>query len=290
MDNEVMKSVPSVHQGRRCGVCPRACCIAQGEVGFCQARGNVDGVITCVNYGKITSMALDPVEKKPFALWHAGAHVLSVGSFGCNLACPFCQNADISQAGIEDIRSKAMEPEEVVKMALDERDRGCIGIAFTYNEPLIGYEFVRDVGRLAHNAGLLNVVVTNGMINAKPFAEVLPLIDAINVDLKGFSSRFYSFCGFDGLGAVKRTIVAAAGCNTCHLEVTSLIVPGESDPDEMEAAAAWLSSIDQGIPYHITQYHAAYDMHRTAPLPDSEVRAYADRARAYLKNVFIGNM
>lgn len=186
----------------RCEVCPRKCWMTPGQVGRCHARGNVDGEIVSLNYGKITSIALDPVEKKPFAQWNPGAKILSVGSFGCNLECPFCQNADISQVGAEGVKTQDMTPEQLVQEALDAQPDGNIGIAFTYNEPLVGYEFVRDTAKLAHEKGLKTAVVTNGLISEKAFKEVLPYIDAINIDLKGFTPRFYSLCGHGDLEAI----------------------------------------------------------------------------------------
>lgn len=147
-----------------CRICPHRCSLADGAVGRCRARVARDGEVVSLNYGLATSLALDPIEKKPLARFHPGSTVLSVGSFGCNLSCPFCQNASIAQAGEHEVRWRRVEPGELVEQALRLADRGCIGIAYTYNEPLVGFEFVRDCARLVHEAGLLNVVVSNGMI------------------------------------------------------------------------------------------------------------------------------
>lgn len=148
-----------------CGVCPHACALSEGRRGLCRARVAYGGRVVDENYGRVTSIALDPVEKKPLARFRPGSTVLSLGSYGCNLRCPFCQNADIACAGAEDAAWRYVAPEEAVGLALRARDRGCVGVAYTYNEPLVGYEYVRDVGRLASEAGLANVLVSNGMVN-----------------------------------------------------------------------------------------------------------------------------
>lgn len=286
-----MASSQGLHEGKiRCEVCPKKCWLTEGQIGRCRARKRVGEEVVCINYGAITSMALDPVEKKPLAMWHSNEKVLSVGSFGCNLECPFCQNADISQTGEGDVAVKEMTPEQLVQAALDAVPQGNIGIAYTYNEPMVGYEFVRDTAKLAHEAGLLNVLVTNGMVNEKPLMEVLPYIDAMSIDLKGFTPRFYSFCGHGDLEAVEQTIQHAVDCPTCHVEVVTLIVPESTDMNELEAGANWLSMLDPNIPYHVTQYHPAFNMRKVKPVSEDVVRQAADRAHKYLNNVFIGNL
>ena len=272
-----------------CSICPRACSLLPGQVGACCARANVDGQVACASYGKLTAIALDPIEKKPIARWHRGSTVLSIGSYGCNLACPFCQNHDIAQVGEGQVRTRQVEPAELVSQALALKGQGCIGIAYTYNEPFVSFEYMRDTSLLAHEVGLLNVAVSNGMVQPRVFDESLKWLDAINIDLKGFTGSYYRACGFDGLDAVKHSIEAAAECPSCHVEVTSLIVPGMADPESMEEAARWLAGIDPSIPYHVTQYHPAFRYHEP-PLPDAQVRAYAERARRYLDDVIEGNM
>ena len=177
-----------------CDVCFRHCKIEENSTGFCGARICRDGKIVAGNYGKLTSVALDPIEKKPLKRFKPGTQILSLGSYGCNLRCPFCQNSSISwsQKAFE-YKDKAeyYKPEEIVKIASDLRARGNIGLAFTYNEPLIGYEFVRDTAKLAKEAGMENVLVTNGTATQKVLNEILPYIDAMNIDLKAFTERFY---------------------------------------------------------------------------------------------------
>ncbi|MBR5047295.1 MAG: radical SAM protein, partial [Eubacterium sp.] len=179
----------------RCQVCFRQCEIPEGEIGFCGARACREGKITADNYGKITGMALDPIEKKPLNRFYPGSLILSVGSYGCNLRCPFCQNYDISWSDRAwQFRDTAeyISPEELAATAKYYESRGNIGVAFTYNEPLIGYEYVRDTAGLVHEMGMKNVLVSNGMADLWVLEEIAPYIDAMNIDLKGFTDRYYS--------------------------------------------------------------------------------------------------
>ena len=190
-----------------CGVCFRHCDIPDGKLGFCGGRISTNGRVEAFNYGRITSLALDPIEKKPLARFFPGSMILSAGSFGCNLRCPFCQNHDISwseQAKRYAEIAETVTPEELVSLALGTRGRGNIGIAFTYNEPLVGYEFVRDTACLAKAKGLKNVMVTNGTAETAVLEELRPYIDAMNIDLKGFTDRYYGKV----LGGDRRQVMA----------------------------------------------------------------------------------
>ena len=270
-----------------CRICPHACSLAEGRRGLCRARMARGGEVVAENYGRVTSLALDPIEKKPLARFRPGTLVLSVGSYGCNLRCPFCQNASIACAGASDVPWRKMTPDELVRLARETSDN--IGLAYTYNEPFVGFEFVRDCARLARKAGLANVVVSNGMVNAEPLAEVLPYLDAANIDLKGFTQDFYDLVG-GNLETVKGTIAAMAACPTCHLEVTTLVVPGLNDSeDEVEAAAAWLASLDSQIPYHLTRFFPCHRMTDRAPTPVAILRRLAAVARKHLEHVYVGN-
>ena len=241
-----------------CPLCPHGCVLEEGQTGLCRARANRGGRICCENYGCVTSLALDPIEKKPLRRFHPGTRILSVGSFGCNLRCPFCQNHGISMAGANGAETAYIAPEELVGRAAELLPRSNIGLAYTYNEPLVGYEYVLDCSRLAAERGLKNVLVTNGYINEGPLLNLLPHIHAMNIDLKGFTERFYKKLGGD-LETVKRTIALCAGA--CHVEVTTLIVPGENDsPEEMRALSEWLCSREQ-------RYSTAYNPF-FPPLPD----------------------
>ncbi len=270
-----------------CGVCPHHCKIEEGHLGRCKARTNRSGEIVSENYGRLTAMALDPIEKKPLYHFCPGSKILSVGSYGCNLNCPFCQNCDISMAGGGELETQEITCDELVRKASVLRSRGNIGLAYTYNEPLIGYEFVRDCSRRAKEKGLKNVVVTNGYICEKPLRELLPCIDAFNIDLKGFTEEFYHRLGGD-LATVKRTISLAAG--QCHVEVTTLIIPGENDSEEeMAKLSGWLAGVDRNIPLHISRFFPRWRMQDREATPVDTVYRLARIARERLKYVHEGN-
>lgn len=243
-------------------------------------------------YGKVTSWALDPLEKKPLARFFPGSKVLSVGSFGCNLSCSFCQNHTIAcmRLGDEAPYVRDISPHDLVEQALDLRSQGNIGIAFTYNEPLIGFEYVRDTARHAHEMGLKNVVVSNGYATTKTVREVFPHIDAANIDLKGFSQDFYDLVGAPhGFATVKSSIRYAA--QLCHVEVTTLIIPDLNDSlEQMDAQARWLADIDADMPLHISRFFPAYRMLDRPPTPLSRLQQLATVARRHLHFVYVGNV
>lgn len=271
---------------KQCQICMHHCSLELGQKGKCGARENKDGQIISSNYGKITALALDPIEKKPLKRFYPGSMILSIGSYGCNLHCPFCQNHQIAacQSGEQTIN---MTPEEVVGRAKALESKGNIGVAFTYNEPLAGPEFVRDTAKLAQEQGLKTVVVTNGSVTEEALDSVLPFIDAMNVDLKGFTEAYYKKLGGD-LETVKTFIKRAA--KSCHIEVTTLIVPGENDSDEeMKQLSQWIASVNSDIPLHVTRFFPYWKMTDRPPTPVKTVYALADAARVALKNVYTGN-
>ena len=273
-----------------CGACPRHCRLAEGALGFCRARRAEGGRVVSANYGRITSLALDPIEKKPLAFFHPGENVLSVGSFGCNLRCPFCQNDSISQHGADDVPFRAATPQELADAALDiRRRRGNIGLAYTYNEPLVGWEFVRDCAREVHARGMLNVLVSNGCAEASVVEELAPLIDAANIDIKGPSQEYYDWLGGD-FGAVRRTVevLHAAGC---HVEATTLVVPGRNDGDaDIDAIAAFIESVSPEIPLHVTRFFPRFRMMDSPPTPVVTIRRLAAIAGRRLRHVLAGNV
>ncbi len=271
----------------RCPICFHGCVLEEGQVGLCRARIGRDGGVAPLNYGRITSLALDPIEKKPLARFHPGSRILSVGSYGCNLRCPFCQNHQISMAGAETAETVAMSPGDVAQQAWRLRNRGNIGVAYTYNEPLVGYEYVRDCAREVHARGLFNVLVTNGTICEGPWKQLLPLLDAVNIDLKGFTPGWYRRLGGD-LDSVKRAIELAA--QVCHVEVTTLVVPGENDsPEEIRALSSWLAGVRRDIPLHLSRFFPRYQMRECSPTPVKTVYALAEVAREQLEWVYTGN-
>ena len=272
-----------------CATCPRHCRLADGVFGFCRARKADGGRVVAANYGRITSLALDPIEKKPIAFFHPGENVLSVGSFGCNLRCPFCQNDSISQHGEDGVQFQVATPGELAELALrTKRGRGNLGLAYTYNEPLVGWEFVRDCAREVRARGMLNVLVSNGCAEASVVEELAPLVDAANIDLKGPSQEYYDWVGGD-FAAVCRTIktLHAAGC---HVEVTTLVVPGRNDRDEdIDAIAAFIASVSPEIPLHVTRFFPRFLLSGSAPTPVAAVRRLAAVARRRLSRVLVGN-
>lgn len=270
-----------------CKLCFHHCDLSEGQTGFCRARACRDGVIVPLNYGKVTSLALDPIEKKPLRQFHPGSKILSVGSFGCNLRCPFCQNHEISTSRDGELEVAEVSPEALADKALELRPYGNIGVAYTYSEPLIGYEYVRDCAALVHEKEMVNVLVTNGTIEEAPWRELLPLIDAANIDLKGFTSEWYRRLG-GNLETVKRSISLAA--ERCHVEVTTLLIPGENDSEEeIRHLAQWLVSVDRNIPLHLSCFFPRHRMVDKPPTPVEQVYRLVDVAREYLSFVYTGN-
>ena len=270
-----------------CELCFHHCRLEEGQTGFCKARTCRNGTVAPLNYGKLTSLALDSIEKKPLRRFYPGSMILSVGSFGCNLRCPFCQNHEISMAGEAGIQTVKVSPVQLAGKAAELRTRGNIGVAYTYNEPLVSYEYVRDCAGLVHEQGMVNVLVTNGTIDEGPWRALLPLIDAANIDLKGFTPAWYRRLGGD-LETVKRSIALAA--ERCHVEVTTLLIPGENDSaEEIRALAQWLASVSQSIPLHLSRFFPQYKMTDRPPTHVEQVYWLAEAAREYLSYVYTGN-
>lgn len=270
-----------------CEICPHHCRLAVDEIGKCRARINDGEKITALNYGRVTSIALDPIEKKPLYRFFPGSWILSAGSYGCNLNCPFCQNFEISMADSK-FPTRKISPEELLDIALEYYYKGQnIGIAFTYNEPFISYEFVKDCSKLLKQAGLKSVLVTNGTVASGALKKILPLIDAMNIDLKGFSQKIYDYLGGD-FETVKNTIQIAA--QSCHVEITTLIVPGMNDSEEdMRAESNWIASISKEIPLHVSRFFPRYKVTDRPPTDVKKVYRLAEVARENLEYVYTGN-
>ena len=272
----------------QCEICFRHCVLRDGQIGFCRARICQNNQIIPLNYAKITGIALDPIEKKPLRRFYPGSMVLSIGSFGCNLRCPFCQNHEISMAGLDEIKTTEIPPEKLLNYALELRSRGNIGVAYTYNEPLICYEYVTDCAKLIKRNHMANILVTNGSVAEKPWRELLPLIDAVNIDLKGFTPEYYRNLNGD-LETVKRAIILAHESG-CHVEVTTLLIPGENDSqDEIRALAQWLANIHPDIPLHLSRFFPRYRYADLSPTPIETVYQRAADARQFLRYVYTGN-
>jgi len=271
-----------------CDICPRKCEIEEGKLGFCRARTNKNGVVVCENYARVTSMALDPIEKKPLRRFYPGSRILSVGSYGCNMNCAFCQNSDISMARAEYVEWKEIQPDELVSRAEALRKDGNIGLAFTYNEPLIGYEYVLDCAKLAKKHDLRVVLVTNGMINSDPWTRLLPYVDAANIDLKVFYLEAYRQLGGD-LDTVQEAISIAAA--RIHVEVTTLVVPGLNDDEAMlRREAEWLAGESKEIALHLSRFFPRYHMLGVLPTEPETIFRFARVAREYLPYVYEGNL
>ena len=270
-----------------CSLCPHRCRLAPGQTGFCRARTNREGTICPDNYGFLTALALDPIEKKPLAMYRPGSMILSVGSFGCSMDCPFCQNSAISMAGPEDIPWEYVSPEQLADMACSLRTEGNIGVAFTYNEPLVSWEYAADTAQLLHDRNMDAVLVSNGCVSPAAARRIIPLMDAMNIDLKTFTESGYRTLG--GSLSMVMDFLETAASSSAHLEITTLIVPDISDrPEDMEREAAWIASLDPEIPLHITRYFPRY--HYDCPATDTAlIRKIAAVAREHLSHVFIGN-
>ncbi|MEY8408608.1 AmmeMemoRadiSam system radical SAM enzyme [Parasutterella excrementihominis] len=274
-----------------CDVCPKFCKLREGQIGFCRARSNIGGKIVPINYGQATSLALDPIEKKPLMRFCSGTYILSYGSYGCNLRCPYCQNASISMAGADNCPHRLITPEGLTDLAVDlsRQEPGNIGVAFTYNEPTVCFEFIRDTSKLLHEAGLKSVVVTNGGLVRKYADELLPHVDALNIDLKGFSDEFYRYVKGE-FDTVKEFIKAAVE-HECHVELTTLVIPTKNDdPEEMEREVEWITSISPEIPLHLSRFFPRYKVDDLPPTPAETIYRLKDIAQKKLKYVYTGNL
>lgn len=269
-----------------CRLCPHHCRIRPDHSGICHARKNIDGRLIAWSYGKITSIALDPIEKKPLNYFMPGSKILSLGTFGCNFHCGFCQNWTIAQ---QEAPSRLMQPAELALMARQMVPQGNIGLAYTYNEPLVGFEFVIDCARLIRADGLKNVLVSNGYIDSEPLAELLPWVDAMNIDLKAWGQDFYSQTCGGQVEIVKQNIVSAAAA--CHVEVTTLLIPGLNDSEQdVLAIAEWMAAINPEMPLHLTRHHPDFRMTEPQPISRQRLLYLAELARKHLKNVLTGNI
>ena len=283
----------------RCDVCFRHCELADGQTGSCGARKALNGEVRPVWYGRVSSLALDPIEKKPLARFHPGSMILSVGGLGCNLHCPFCQNHEIAQREGKDgfsVFTEEMPTEELAELAEYYRPRGNIGLAFTYNEPLVCWEYVRDTAKLIRGRGMLNIMVTNGCAEIGILDRLSPYIDAMNIDLKGFTDRYYR----DVLGGDRRMVMEfiREAVQRCHVELTTLIVPGENDSgEEMRELSEWVAGLKNvyggrtgaEIPLHISRFFPRYRMTEKNPTDIRKVYALVRIAAENLRYVYPGN-
>ena len=274
----------------KCLACSHKCMIKSGNTGICGVRKNISGKLYLLVYGKVASMGIDPIEKKPLYHFFPGSKSFSIGTVGCNFRCLGCQNYDISQASkLEQKRIFGEEatPAEIVNDAIST---GCKSISYTYNEPAIFIEFVRDCAELAHKKGLKNVLVTNGYFTKESFEYIAPYIDAMNIDLKSFSNDFYlKYCGAK-LEPVLDTIKRAHK-KGIWIEITTLVVPGLNNyPREFEKIAKFISSVDKNIPWHVTRFFPRYKMLNTEVTSRDNLSDACRIGKKYLNDVHMGNI
>ncbi len=270
----------------KCTLCPHQCILYPGKTGICGVRQNIKGEMYSLNYRDVTSIGLDPIEKKPLFHFHPGEKILSLGTWGCNLKCPFCQNYEI--AHLKPPYQKKIYPNAIPSM-MD--NYGIRGVAYTYSEPIVWYEFVLDSSREVKyaNPDNYNVLVTNGFINEKPLRLMLQYIDAMNIDLKVFDDKNYMKILKGGLKPVKKTIKIAYE-EGIHIEVTTLIVPKVNDNlDELEEEFSWLANISKDIPLHLSRYFPAYK-YNEPPTDISFLEKTYELAKKYLNFVYLGNL
>ncbi len=273
-----------------CNLCPHNCWINDSKTGICKVRQNRNGVLFAKNYGKISSIGFDPIEKKPLYHFYPGSEILSIGSIGCNLQCQFCQNWQISQTSVKDFKrgTEKMSSNEIIKIA-NSKERN-YGIAYTYNEPIVFFEFMLDTAKKAKENNLNNVMVTNGFINQEPLNELNNFIDAYSVDLKAFNQDFFIKYTKSGLEAVKNTLINVARANK-HLEITNLIIPGlNDDTEEFRLMVKWISeNIGKQTVLHISKYYPTYKL-KVASTPIEKMLELNQIANEHLDFVFLGNV
>jgi len=272
----------------KCELCPHLCIINEGKTGNCKVRSNIKGNLISENYGKISGYHLDPVEKKPLYHYYPGKSILSIGSVGCNLHCKFCQNHEIAQIGVNGISLKELSPDSIVNEAA--RRQNNIGIAYTYNEPLVFYEFMRDTALLAKQMELKNVMVTNGFFLPEPLERMFHFIDAFSVDLKAFTDNFYNKITFSGLKPVKESLIEIKKAGK-HFEITNLIIPGLNDNQEdFISMLEWIQmELGEETILHLSRYFPRYKL-TNPPTPEIKIEEFYNIAVKYLKFVYMGNL
>ena len=281
--------VKESEQKVRCTLCPHNCLLKPGQTGICRVRTNAGGQLMSDNYGLVCSLHSDPIEKKPLYHYYPARNIFSVGTVGCNLHCRFCQNWEISQSSVKEYPSlRHYSPENIVSLALSEPDN--LGIAYTYNEPAVWFEYMFDIAARARDQGLKNVMVTNGYINPEPLKELLPLIDAFSVDLKAFTESFYRHLTSSSLAPVLESLRTIRNAGR-HLEVTNLLIPDENDDEsDFRKMMEWLvKELGHDTVLHISRFFPTYKLIHNATTEKLLMRFYGI-AREYLHYVYLGNI
>lgn len=270
----------------QCELCPHQCIVKEGQRGRCEVRENRQGKLISLNYNLLGAINIDPIEKKPLYHFQPGGKILSVGTFGCNFNCSFCQNWTLSKG---EQGKWTIKPQELIELAVQyAKQRGNMGIAFTYNEPLVWYEYVLEASTLAKKRGLKVVLITNGFINKRPLSILLKHVDAVNIDLKAFNNNYYTQqCGGDLQKVLANIELAKAHC---HVEITTLIVTDLNDSiAEINSMAQWLARIDSNIPLHLSRYFPNYHL-TNQPTPLNKMMTAREVAAKYLPYVYLGNI
>ena len=276
------------NQKIRCNLCPHQCMLKPGQTALCRVRKNVDGVLISENYGNVCSLHLDPIEKKPLYHFYPGRNILSVGSVGCNLHCRFCQNWEISQTSVKDYPYlKEYSPEQLVDIASGESAN--LGLAYTYNEPTVWYEFMKDIATKAVDADMKNVMVTNGFIMPEPLNELIPVMHAFSVDLKAFTESFYKKLTSSRLQPVLESLKTIRKSGR-HLEITNLLIPDENDDEnDFREMMKWIrEELGEDTVLHISRFFPTYQLMHDAT-PEKLLLRFYDIAKEYLHYVYTGN-
>jgi len=281
---------PTDNQKILCTLCPRYCKIGDGQPGFCYIRQNHGGKLYTIGYGKPTGFAIDPIEKKPLNHFLPGTSILSFGTAGCNLGCKFCQNWSMSKAKLDDMNSLTVSPEGVVELA---KSYDTPSIAFTYNDPTIFGEYVIDISKIAREEGIKSVMVTAGYIDKEARKDVYKYVDAANVDLKGFTERFYWKNTISHLDDVLDTLVWLKNETEVWFEITTLLIPDENDsPEEIKHGCDWiLTNIGDKIPLHFTAFHPDFKMMNKERTPEQTLTTARKIAiEMGIKYCYVGNV
>ncbi len=289
MSTEAQWYLPLSSETVQCTLCPHICILKEGKSGICRVRMNQGGKLATEVYGFVSSIHFDPIEKKPLYHFFPGSTILSLGTYGCNLRCFFCQNCTISQTAVKpELPRSFYTPEQIVQIALKRPEN--IGIAFTYNEPVVWFEYMYDIARLAKDAGLKTVMVTNGFVNKEPLDALLEYIDAFSVDLKAFSEEFYTKVTSSKLEPVKETLkqINQAGK---HLEVVNLVIPELNDDEaSFSGMVSWIANmLGKETVFHISRYYPNYNL-KTEATSISSIRKLKRMAEKEMDFVYTGNI
>ena len=274
----------------QCTICPRNCKLSEGQSGFCQVRKNIGGNVELISYGYNTGLSVDPIEKKPLYHFYPNSKVLSFGTLGCNMGCMFCQNWHISKSKADPTALNQTSPEKIVEIA---KDLGCKSVAFTYNDPVIFFEYAIDTAKICRDNGIKTVAVTAGYINPEPRKEFFTYMDAANIDLKAFSERFYKKNCLASLAPILDTIKYVKNETNCWLELTTLLIEGENDSqEELELECEWIvQNLGIDVPLHFSAFHPDYKfMDRPQTKLSTLLNAYEIAKKAGIKYVYTGNV